>query len=429
MKAMSVLKRLLQKGRIRLLMLLIVSFYSGSMMATQLQGVYVYDVAAGFWNKSSLNDCLVMQYEGKAVATYSGYNSRGLQVKKEIEAIEEIQAVYTTLRGIFSSVREHDTIISSTIALSQQWIEKAQLELDAGAWEAYNPQAGYVPAIANYEMRGAVQIGDLLEGDYVASYNFNDPEKGEPVSMNPLTIKITGFLPASGAYPNYDNAATVTDHDAYGMIANWYGMYTIEGETNNTILIPQEALQNNPNYELFQYSSGPLYLLQLEPDVAADEERINALIQRLSERGIGTAITGRHLGNLVRDKKEARQYLVIHLSILALYLLLELFSVTTFQSAFIYERRRTLAALHLIGMPWRSIGAGWMLLCTLCGVLPALAGIYWGSWKNSNHICFLPVTAWMYLLPIGLATLFGAIIFITLRRFAQAEPIVLLHGD
>lgn len=419
MKLLSVLKQLLRQGRLRVLLLMAVTGYCGYMMAGQVLPIQQVDVAAALWDKDSMADCVLVNYEGKVPASGFGYNLHWLDTLEELKTLPGARTLYTSeaVSASFDKGDNWGTLVG--YAISQEWLTKAQLSLSAGTMEEYRPESGYVPALLSATLRGRFQVGDEIEMQCSSYYLLVRAD--ETAEVQKIRFKVTGFLPDSGAYPNFWGATVISDASVYSVMAGWYG----DGlEQADQMLIPLEALAD---YPIYRYSTNYLMAFQLEESVAKNPEATQDFIQMLARRGIGTAATDAQLSQRIRSASQST--ISLGVTMIVLFLALALFSVVTFQTAFIYERKKSLAVLHLMGIPWRTIGGGWMLLCAVCGVIPSLVGMCVGVWKRTAGAALLPTTPYLYLMPLGLLVVFGAIIAVCLRGLSRTDAILLLHED
>lgn len=419
MKLRYVLKQLLRQGLLRLLLLMAVTGYCGYMLALQVLPLQQIDVAASLWDKPSMADCVLANYDGKAPATSFGYNLHWLETLEELQNLPEVRALYTAESFVAASLSEQDLILQGH-GISPEWLKKAQLSLSAGRVEEYRPEAGYVPAVVSASLRGRFHIGDEIELRFMADYPLK--AEGEIGEFQDLRIKVTGFLPVSDAYPNFSSGLSVAEPDVYSVMTDWYGL----NPENYHMLVSQEVLADSP---IYRYSTTYFMAFQLEEAVAKDPAATQRFIQLLASRGIATAATGKQMGDTIRGSMSSHRTTVLAVTMIVLFLVLALFSVVTFQTAFIYERKKSLAVLHLMGMTWRLIGAGWLALCTVCGVLPSLVGMCIGTWERTYGVTFWPTTPYLYLMPLGMLIVFGVTIVFGLRGFSRTDAALLLHED
>lgn len=419
MKCYLALKKLLRQGGLRLLLLLVVSVYAGYLFVLQADDLLESEAVASVWNQPTLDDCLLMDGLGRGSNESYGYNSSWPEMVREFEAIDGVQELYNS---IFVLVYGKGVDLVSGYAVSDEWLQKCNIPLSSGTWERYQPDAGYVPVVLSYAMRNQVKVGDVLEEVTVCvDPQYVDPDKGERVKTEKFSVKVTGFLMPSGAVPNFGREGTISNPQNTGL-QDWY--------TNQAfICMPVEPLEASPGYEKYQYSMLNFYAVQLDAETAGDEEKTQALIDTLARRGIGTAATPQQVVQKVREDPFIVQENVLSITTIVLYLGLLFFSVVTFQTAFIYERKKTLATLHLMGIPWKAIGIGWMIMCTVASVLGCLGGMVIGTYHDFEGVWYFPISAWLYLLPLALLLVYGITIYITLRSFAKQDAILLLHED
>lgn len=424
MKLLMVFRRLLRQGKLRILLLLVVSLYSGYMVVAQAQPLLRIHTAAQLWNRETMSDCLLLDYRGKAPSESYGYNSSWPDTLHQLQSLEGVRSLYTSIRLQMDARVGNTWVAPQCYAVSGEWLRKCQIPLSSGRWEEYDPAVGYIPVLMSYSLRPWFHLGDVVEFRCVPAFQRADSEKDEGVESSQVTLKVVGFLPVSDAVPNFTSATVIVEGNVYGITADWYNQ-----SESQLMLIPQEALAQDPNAELMQYSIETFMAIQLEEELVQDETKLLAFRQMISRRGIGETFTTSEVVERVRSSVTYRQSSAIGIATLMLFLALELFSIITFQSAFIYERRRMLGTLHLMGVPWRSIGGGWMLLCVMSSVLPVFVGMCLGTWISCNHMVFLPQSAWLYLMPVGMVVLFGATICGSLSRFARMDAILLLHEE
>lgn len=153
MKTILATSQIMRNSILRMLLLIVISSCLGYVISTQAIPLAKIQKATEVWNASTMNDCLLLEYEGKIPGNALGYNTEWNNNLMELSSIQGVEAVYTSVRLNLSTDVKNHYLVAQGYALSEKWLQKCSIKLSEGSIETFDPHTGYVPAIFSYSLK------------------------------------------------------------------------------------------------------------------------------------------------------------------------------------------------------------------------------------------------------------------------------------